>query len=117
MLDEQDGLCVVCGGIGATEVDHDHSCCPTAKTCGDCVRGVLCRSCNTSLGKFDDDAAALLAQADLLEAEPPTYPDLLPFRGKPRTYRAASRYVTAFREATGIVYVRREDRYDAEVVV
>ncbi len=31
-------------------VDHDHACCPGKYSCGKCVRGVLCFSCNTKLG-------------------------------------------------------------------
>lgn len=35
-------------------IDHDHSCCPTDYTCGNCVRGVLCISCNNAIGLLRD---------------------------------------------------------------
>src|SRR5690625_4008033 len=38
---------------GALEVDHDHSCCEGAKSCGECIRGVLCRRCNVQLARID----------------------------------------------------------------
>jgi hypothetical protein len=35
-------------------IDHDHACCPSEKrSCGKCIRGLLCRSCNTSLGHIE----------------------------------------------------------------
>ncbi len=34
-------------------IDHDHACCPGSHSCGNCVRGVLCVSCNFVLGRID----------------------------------------------------------------
>src|SRR4029077_2130187 len=31
-------------------VDHDHNCCPGAHSCGKCIRGILCGTCNSALG-------------------------------------------------------------------
>jgi Recombination endonuclease VII len=50
--------------------DHDHDCCPfqpraTVKTCGECIRGLLCLRCNTALGvieRYGDLAEAYLAR-------------------------------------------------------
>lgn len=58
MLASQNGGCAICGtatpgGSGAFHVDHDHTCCPGEKTCGACVRGLLCKGCNTRLGYIE----------------------------------------------------------------
>lgn len=47
-------------------VDHDHSCCSGARSCGKCVRGLLCARCNAGLGAFSDDPDRLLAAAAYL---------------------------------------------------
>jgi len=59
LVERQDGRCAICHaqesgsrwGDGVWFVDHCHS---TGE-----VRGLLCRSCNTALGLFEDDALRL----------------------------------------------------------
>lgn len=54
LLEAQEGVCAICKrppGERRLHVDHDHSCCPAAsKSCGKCVRGLLCFSCNSKIG-------------------------------------------------------------------
>lgn len=47
--------CEVCGSMEKLCVDHDHRCCPTTKSCGKCIRGVLCKACNEAEGKLKSD--------------------------------------------------------------
>lgn len=59
-LEEQGFACALCRRPTSElrnilGVDHDHTCCPTARSCGKCVRGLLCFDCNVALGKFRDD--------------------------------------------------------------
>lgn len=35
------------------QIDHDHSCCPGATSCGECIRGILCGGCNTAFGRLE----------------------------------------------------------------
>lgn len=58
-LQELPGECEACGKTSGLCVDHDHSCCPGATSCGKCVRGVLCRECNLALGYAHDDQGIL----------------------------------------------------------
>lgn len=41
------------GEAHSLAVDHDHSCCEGKKTCGECLRGVLCDFCNMALGRVE----------------------------------------------------------------
>lgn len=69
MLAAQGGVCAICRRPpGVSEdilyVDHDHACCrQERKSCGECVRGLLCGECNRGIGKFHDDPDRLLAAA------------------------------------------------------
>lgn len=74
LLGRQGGKCALCRVSLLVEdredrsahVDHDHSCCPGAQSCGECVRGILCRDCNLMLGNAHDDPARLEAAAAYL---------------------------------------------------
>lgn len=49
--------CEICGVALTTKnlnVDHDHECCPGQQTCGECIRGLLCRACNRGIGSFSE---------------------------------------------------------------
>lgn len=59
-LVSQGGHCALCESTPEGrrfQVDHNHDCCPTdkthRKTCGKCVRGLLCEACNTRLGYLE----------------------------------------------------------------
>jgi len=74
LLREQDG-CAIChtwepgtGPGGGWTIDHDHSCCPQkGRSCGKCVRGVLCQPCNRGLGQFRDNIDRLKSAVNYLE--------------------------------------------------
>lgn len=62
MLEEQGGVCLICGRAALMQVDHCHD---TGK-----VRGLLCSPCNRGLGSFKDSLALVQAAADYLRAHP-----------------------------------------------
>ena len=64
LLEQQEGVCAICKlppNRNWLSVDHDHACCPDNKTCGNCIRGLLCGSCNSFLGRVNDNADSLIA--------------------------------------------------------
>lgn len=73
LLESQAGMCAGCGTTeaggkyGTWSIDHDHDCCPGSTSCGKCVRGLLCSSCNWALGHAKDNVDTLLNLAIYLE--------------------------------------------------
>lgn len=61
ILKSQSGGCAICGSTDDLQVDHDHSCCPKQRTCGECIRGILCGPCNRGIGSLRDDVDRLEA--------------------------------------------------------
>jgi recombination endonuclease VII len=67
MVAAQDGKCAACGNpetalkpksdeVKRLAVDHDHGCCPGYKSCGNCIRGLLCARCNVMEGMSTIDS-------------------------------------------------------------
>ena len=66
---ESNGECRIClRSDRKLCIDHDHSCCPDKRSCGKCVRGLLCGSCNRAIGLLGDDRFRILAAASYLES-------------------------------------------------
>lgn len=67
LFEQQGRRCAICrtddpGGSKGWHTDHDHN--------ADRVRGILCRTCNTGLGKFRDDPERLKAAIRYLQRLP-----------------------------------------------
>jgi hypothetical protein len=47
--------CELCGEKSerSYHVDHDHNCCKDQKTCGKCIRGIICHKCNIAVDKME----------------------------------------------------------------
>lgn len=82
---KQSGCCAVCNDSMLPKgreslsmvVDHNHQCCPSTKTCGKCVRGLIHRLCNKVVGDLEDPEfhrVAELARKYLNSAHWPKFP-------------------------------------------
>lgn len=72
LLAAQGDSCAICKrGYGEIpdgwHVDHDHRCCDVQRTCGKCVRGVLCGPCNKMIGLARDSVGTLRNAITYLE--------------------------------------------------
>ncbi len=79
LLAAQNNVCAICHGpevvidprnnhLRSLCVDHDHKCCPGIRSCGKCIRGLLCSACNQIVG--------------LVEAYPERFPAAADYIGK-----------------------------------
>lgn len=67
-----------CRSTEKLRMDHDHACCPygsfeqvSRASCGDCVRGWLCHSCNVTLGQMQEDPERIQGLLTYLEGVKP----------------------------------------------
>ena len=54
ILERQNGLCAICRQDKKLYIDHDHKCCYGDRTCGKCVRGLICQKCNMMMHYIDE---------------------------------------------------------------
>ena len=74
LLSKQNNKCKICprvldshDKIHTPHIDHDHSCCKGPRSCGKCIRGIICHSCNQVLGHCYDDVNILKSASSYLE--------------------------------------------------
>lgn len=62
LLDQQKGVCAICGIDFGTDVYHIDHCHTTGR-----VRGLLCSNCNTGIGLLQEDKEIFKAAINYLE--------------------------------------------------
>ncbi len=74
LIEAQDSRCAICKGkfwdeVSSPHIDHDHACCnEQMRSCGKCIRGLLCRGCNQVLGCAKDNIETLKAATKYLQS-------------------------------------------------
>lgn len=83
MLKKSNNGCYICGKTKKENnnkylsIDHDHSCCPEKKSCGSCIRGILCDICNRAVGLLKDNPDNAIAVAMYIKNNKPVDKSLL----------------------------------------
>ena len=69
VVQRQQEKCAICGqSSGVLVIDHDHACCPKGhSSCGCCLRGLLCNTCNLGVGMLADDPERMREAARYVE--------------------------------------------------
>lgn len=66
LLESQERKCKICKRDVTLfkkrlAIDHNHLCCSAKRrSCGKCIRGLLCEDCNRALGMFKDNEEVIL---------------------------------------------------------
>ena len=73
LLRSQNNRCMICQALFSDNltphIDHDHECCKGARSCGSCVRGLLCGLCNSGLGFFKENIQSLQRAVEYLKCD------------------------------------------------
>ena len=75
MREEQNYSCKICQRhesefAVSMAVDHDHSCCSERKrSCGKCIRGLLCSNCNRGIGHLMEDIVIMERSIQYVKGE------------------------------------------------
>ena len=70
MIISQSGLCKIClAQLIKPSIDHNHQCCEGTYSCGYCIRGLICRKCNSAIGLAGDSSETLIRMAEYIDGK------------------------------------------------
>jgi hypothetical protein len=91
LFKQQGGVCALCfraesrsdprrsETVWTLAVDHDHAHCGKGRACKECIRGLLCASCNTLLGRVEESGEPLVLRfTDYLGSRPFVREEVMP---------------------------------------